>query len=149
MKTLAEQLDSHGVIMRPNKGVSMMPLLRENRDVMVIRKREAERLRKYDAVLFVRDNGEYVLHRILKVNPDSYWIVGDNCISGEIVREEQVIGILTEIVRDGKTIHVTDRGYLAFVHIWCALFPLRSRWMRCKGSVLSICHRLKQKLSGR
>jgi hypothetical protein len=149
MMTLAEQLDSHGVIMRPNKGVSMMPLLREDRDMMVIRKRGEERLRKYDAVLFVRTNGEYVLHRILKVHPDSYWIVGDNCISGEIVQEEQVIGILTEIVRDGKTIRVTDRGYLVFVHIWCALFPLRSLWLRFRGRVLSIGSRLKHRLSGR
>jgi hypothetical protein len=149
MMTLAEQLDTHGVIMWPNKGVSMMPLLRENRDLMVIQKRGEERLRKYDAVLFVRTNGEYVLHRILKVHPDSYWIVGDNCISGEIVQEEQVIGILTEIVRDGKTIRVTDRGYLVFVHIWCALFPLRSFWLRYRSSIYSIGHRLKQKLTGR
>ena len=88
--TLAQRLEQDGVIVHTNKGTSMMPLLRENRDLMVIRKRGAGRFHKYDAVLFRRENGEYVLHRILRVNPDSYWIVGDNCASGEIVGEEQV-----------------------------------------------------------
>lgn len=130
MMTLAEQLETAGVVVHTNKGTSMMPLLRENRDLMVIRKRGAGRFHKYDAVLFRRDNGDYVLHRILRVDPDSYWIVGDNCAAGETVREEQVLGILTEIVRDGKTIRVTDKGYRAFVFVWCILFPVRSLWLR-------------------
>ena len=131
MTTLAQRLEQDGVVVHTNKGTSMMPLLRENRDLMVIRKRGAGRFQKYDAVLFRRHNGDYVLHRILRVNPDSYWIVGDNCISGETVAEEQIMGILTEIVRDGRTIHVTDKGYRIFVRVWCALFPLRSFRLRC------------------
>ena len=142
MTTLAQQLDTAGVIVHTNKGTSMMPLLRENRDLMVIRKRGAGRFHKYDAVLFLRDNGEYVLHRILRVNPDSYWIVGDNCASGETVREEQVLGILTEILRDGRTIRVTDKGYRIFVRIWCALFPLRSLWIRGTGLFRGIWKKL-------
>lgn len=142
MTTLAQQLDTAGVIVHINKGTSMMPLLRENRDLMVIRKRGAGRFHKYDAVLFLRDNGEYVLHRILRVNPDSYWIVGDNCASGETVREEQVLGILTEILRDGRTIRVTDKGYRIFVRIWCALFPLRSLWIRGTGLLRGIWKKL-------
>lgn len=142
MTTLAQQLDTAGVIVHTNKGTSMMPLLRENRDLMVIRKRGAGRFHKYDAVLFLRDDGEYVLHRILRVNPDSYWIVGDNCASGETVREEQVLGILTEILRDGRTIRVTDKGYRIFVRIWCALFPLRSLWIRGTGLLRAIWKKL-------
>ena len=145
MKTLAQQLETGGVVVHTNKGTSMMPLLRENRDLMVIRKRGAGRFHKYDAVLFLRDNGEYVLHRILRVNPDSYWIVGDNCISGETVREEQVLGILTEIQRDGKTISVTSKGYVAFVRVWCFLFPLRAVWLRGAG----LLRALGRKITGR
>ena len=145
MTTLRQQLDASSVLVHTNKGTSMMPLLRENRDLMVIRKRGAGRFHKYDAVLFVRDNGDYVLHRILRVNPDSYWIVGDNCVSGETVREEQVIGILTEIVRDGRTINVTDKGYRLFVRLWCALFPLRSFRLCCGGRLRAAW----KKLTGR
>lgn len=145
MTTLAQRLDTAGVVIHTNKGTSMMPLLRENRDLMVIRKRGAGRFHKYDAVLFRRENGEYVLHRILRVNPDSYWIVGDNCASGEIVGEEQVLGILTEIVRDGKTIPVASSGYRAFVRVWCALFPLRAAWILGKGYARA----LGKKITGR
>lgn len=138
MTTLAQLLETSGVVVHTNRGTSMMPLLRENRDLMVIRKRGAGRFHKYDAVLFLRDNGDYVLHRILRVEPDAYWIVGDNCASGETVREEQVIGILTEIVRDGRTIRVTDRGYRAFVRVWCALFPLRALWIRTAAGLRAL-----------
>ena len=67
MTTFEQELDSHGRIIFTNRGVSMRPLLRQNRDVMVIDKRGPERLKKYDAVLFRRDNGQYILHRILRV----------------------------------------------------------------------------------
>ena len=43
------------------------------------------------------------MHRILRVNPDgSYWIVGDNSFSGETVQEEQILGVLSAVMRDGK-----------------------------------------------
>ena len=142
MITLAEQLEQNGVIVHTNKGVSMMPLLRENRDLIVVRRKEPGRLHKYDVVLFQRANGEYVLHRILKMNQNSYWIVGDNCAFGEMVTDEQILGILTEIVRDGKTIEVTDKKYLCFVYIWTALFPVRSFRIRFIGRLTAVVHKL-------
>jgi hypothetical protein len=144
MIPLAEQLNRSGLVVHTNKGSSMMPLLRENRDLMVIRKREAGRFHKNDAVLFLRDNGEYVLHRIRKVFPDSYWIIGDNCVSGERVREEQVIGVLAEIVRDGKTIRVTDKGYLLFVRVWWLLYPFRVCWLLGRSKAAAVYHKIKK-----
>lgn len=139
--TFEEQLQKKGYLVWTNVGVSMMPLLRENRDLMVIAAKGGQRCKKYDAVLFRRPGvdgrGSYVMHRILRVNPDgTYWIVGDNCFSGEIVREEDVLGILTQVVRDGKTIHVTDRGYLLYMHLWCDAYPVRFFVLRCKNFIL-------------
>ncbi len=138
--TFEEQLDKNGYLVYTNKGVSMMPLLRQGRDVMVIRKRGAERLKKYDAVLFKRDNGAYVLHRILKVREHDYLIVGDNCRQKEYVDDGHILGILTEIQRDGKTIRVTDPGYLAYVHLWCDAFPLRAALIRCREGYFHARH---------
>ena len=56
-----------------------MPLLREDRDVMII-ERVTGRLKKYDVPLYKRPNGQYVLHRILKVRENDYVICGDHCI---------------------------------------------------------------------
>ena len=110
-------LKEQGVLIYTNKGVSMMPLLRQDKDIMVIKSQNSG-FQKNDAVLFKRPNGQYILHRITKLNKDgSYQIIGDNCPknSAETVRDEQILGILTEVRRDGKTIKVTDKNYLRYV----------------------------------
>lgn len=133
--TFEEQLDLHGHIVFPNVGVSMMPLLRENRDLMIIEKKGAERCKKYDAVLFKRDNGQYVMHRVMKVRGQDYIIIGDNCVQKEAVREDQILGILTGVIRDGKEISVTDKGYLLYVHLWCDFFPIRAAVLRLRSYI--------------
>ncbi len=129
MTTFEQELDAHGRIIYTNKGVSMLPLLRQGKDVMYIEKRTDCRCKKYDAVLFKRSNGQYVLHRITKVLDGGYFIIGDNCVTGEFVLEQQVLGILKSIRRNQKTIQVTDFGYQCYVRIWR---PLRMTWLRAK-----------------
>ena len=137
--TFEEALDRNGFIAYTNVGVSMMPLLREGRDVMVIQKREKQRLSKLDAVLFIRPNvegrGHYVLHRILKVLPEGYWIVGDNCVYGEYVKEENVIGVLTSVMRDGKALDFASPGYRLYVRLWCAPWRFRFAVLRLRSFV--------------
>jgi hypothetical protein len=144
MMTLAEQLEQSGILVHTSKGVSMRPLLRENRDLIVVKKKGTERFCKYDVVLFQRQNGEYVLHRIRRVSPDSYWIVGDNCVSGELVRDAQILGVLVEIVRDGKTIRVTDRKYLLFVHFWWAIYPIRGLYKIARMKTAAVYRRIQR-----
>lgn len=136
-----EILEKDGVLTYTNKGVSMKPLLREDRDVMVIKKKTTQNCRCLDAVLYKRPGvvgrGAYVLHRILRVNGDgTYWIVGDNCTQGETVAESQILGILTAVVRDGKTVSVNDIKYRLYVNIWC-------RWYKLRFFILNARKRLK------
>ena len=135
--TIEEMLERDGHLAYTNKGVSMMPLLREDRDLMLIDRRNPERCRKLDAVLFRRPGvvgrGAYVMHRILRVNDDgTYWIMGDNCVTGETVREENVLGVLTGFVRDGKTITVDDPWYRLYVNTWCRWVHLRVAAMKLR-----------------
>lgn len=150
--TFEEELERHGSIVYTNVGTSMMPLLRQGRDLMVIKKRTEERCRKYDAVLFKRTNGQYILHRILKVREQDDLIAGDNCWQKEYVKEEQILGILTEIVRDGRKIKVTDKGYLFYVHLWCdffliRVFLLKSRetYWAFRGKIVNLLRKMKIK----
>ena len=80
--TYEEELQKNGKIIHTNVGTSMMPLLRQNRDVMIIERPEG-RLKKYDVPLYKRKNGQYVLHRILKVREKDYVICGDHCVKKE------------------------------------------------------------------
>lgn len=142
-----EILEEKGFLVYTNVGVSMLPLLRENRDYMVIQRRTPQRFHKYDAVLFVRPNvtgqGHYVLHRILKVMDDGYWIVGDNCISGEMVREENVLGVLTTVLRDGKEVDFRSLGYRMYIHLWCAPYHLRFFFIRAKRFIRRCLNHIK------
>ena len=115
MTKFENEIDSKGYIVYTNEGDSMMPLLRQHRDIMVIRK-VTEPLRKYDVVLFKRPNGAYVLHRIIKVcGQGQYRIAGDNRSFSEMVPEEWIIGILSEVIRDGRHLSVESEAYKAYV----------------------------------
>lgn len=141
--TFEEELNRRGRIVFTNVGKSMMPLLRQGRDLMVIEKKGPERYRKYDAVLFKRDNGQYVLHRILEVREKDYLIVGDNCYQKEYVDDSHILGILKEVVRDGKTISVEDTGYQRYVRLWCGCFPLRAGLLRARHTVGKALRKIK------
>ena len=75
--TFEEVLARDGRLVYSNVGDSMWPLIRQGRDLLVIEPARG-RLKRLDVPLYKRDNGQYVLHRILAVNPDSYVICGDN-----------------------------------------------------------------------
>ena len=138
--TFEELLNRDGRLIYTNVGVSMVPLIREGKDVLIIEKCDAQKLKKYDVVLFKRENvkgrGEYVLHRILKVLPDGkYWIVGDNCTEGEIVKKNMILGILTGITRDKKATNLSGIKYRLYVSLWCAPYHLRFLVLRAKAFI--------------
>lgn len=129
--TIKEQLEQKGRIIYTNVGVSMMPLLRQGRDVMIIEKPQG-RLRKYDVPLYTRD-GAYVLHRIIKVRKQDYVICGDNCISREYgITDGDIIGVMTGIIRDGKTVSTKSLGYKLYYHLWCDFLPIRTLILKIK-----------------
>ncbi|MBP3893384.1 MAG: S24/S26 family peptidase [Atopobiaceae bacterium] len=132
---IEEVLNTTGSYVYTNVGTSMMPLLREHRDVMVIRKKDAgKRPRRLDVVLFRRPGRrDYVLHRIMRVNDDgTYWIMGDNCMTGETVAEDNVLGILEAVVRDGKHVPVTSPAFRLYSHLWCDAYPVRVALQRLR-----------------
>lgn len=132
-RTYEEELNLHGSFTFTNTGTSMMPLLREHRDLFVIEKKTEERCKKYDAVLFKRANGQYVLHRILKVRTNDYVLCGDHLFRREYgIAENQILGVMTKVIRDGKTISVTNKKYLCYVHLWCDFFYVRAGFLWIK-----------------
>ena len=124
--TFEEQLAQNGKLIYTNKGDSMMPLIKQDRDLLIIEPANG-RLKKYDVPLYKRDSGQYVLHRILKVREDDYVICGDNRWTKEYgITDRHIIGVLTAVVRNGKEISVNDWKYKLYVHLWCDLFPIRA-----------------------
>ena len=134
--TYEEQLDLHGQLVYTNVGDSMMPLLRENRDLMVITRKNPGRMNKYDAILYRRPDGKYIMHRILKVRKDDYILCGDNRWQRETgVKDDWILGVLTAVIRDGKEISVKDWRYRLYVHLWCDFFYIRGGILWLKGKL--------------
>ena len=92
------------------KGVSMMPMLRQGIDRVMLSPVPGK-LKKYDLPLYQRRNGHYVLHRILKVG-ETYTCIGDNQFTYEKgVRHEQIIAVVTGYYRDEEYRSVTSLRY--------------------------------------
>ena len=125
-------IKEQGKLIFTNVGDSMMPLLRERTDLLIIEKTTG-RLKKYDIPLYKRKSGQYVLHRILKVRKQDYVICGDNRWKKEYgITDRHIIGILTGIVRDGREISMKDWKVRMYVHLWCDFFWIRVIVLRFK-----------------
>ncbi len=121
--TIEELLKRDGKLIYKTRGVSMEPMLRQNRDLVVLETPTA-RLKPYDVALYKRGTA-LVLHRVLQVKEDHYLIRGDNTYSMEKVPDDAVLGVLTSFQRKGKQISVTNGRYQLYVKLWCAIYPLR------------------------
>ena len=125
MVSFEEELERSGKLVYTTVGVSMRPLIKQDRDLSIIEKPQG-RLKKYDGALYKRRNGQYVLHRVVKVLEDGYVILGDNCCSKEYnIKESQILGVLTSLVRNGKEIDLNSFGYKLYVRARYAHYPVR------------------------
>ena len=144
--TFEEILEEKGFLIYTNVGFSMMPLLRQRRDVIEIRKKEPGRCKKYDVVLYKKGDS-YILHRILKVLPEGYIIAGDhNTFLEKDVTDDMILGVMTRVVRDGKTISVDDFWYKVYVHLWCVVYPMRMGILKVKSFVYRCLGFLKRRI---
>ncbi len=148
-KSAREILDTFGSYTSLTKGVSMWPLLYNQRDNIIVVKNK-DRLKKYDIALFERKNGQLVMHRVTEVHDGYYYIVGDNCISGEKVTDDMVLGVLSGFYRRGK--HYVDcengRAQKIYAKIWVALAPLRPLLLKAENLGRRIKRLIKGKNNG-
>lgn len=137
--TYEEIISQQGFLIYTNTGVSMMPLIHPRRDLLVIKPKPEGRLHRLDVPLFKRTNGEYVVHRVLKVRKDDYGMCGDHQTFIEYgITDSQILGVVEALIRDGKTIPLratpehpnVSWKYKFYVHLWCDLFYLRAFILR-------------------
>jgi hypothetical protein len=107
-------------------GNSMYPLWVHKRDSVLLTSCDKFNLRKGDIPLYKRANGQYVLHRIVKVNKDSYDMCGDAQWNIEYsVPKENIIAVVKAFTRKGKEYSCKSSVYSAYSILWMWLFPLR------------------------
>ncbi|MBR4889214.1 MAG: S24/S26 family peptidase [Clostridia bacterium] len=119
MPLIQEQLASGHTVRFAPRGSSMRPMLRQGIDEVVLAA-PPQRLKKYDLPLYQRENGQYVLHRVVRVEDGpSYTCVGDNQFALEPgVGPEQVIAVVTEFYRAGRCVSMQSMGYRLYCRLW-------------------------------
>ena len=135
-----EKLLSEGnnVKIKP-QGWSMYPLIVYGRDKVIIEPPVAKRYKRGEVVLYRRETGILVLHRIYKTDSEGYYMVGDNQteIEGPL-RADQIKGRMIKVIRKDKEISVNNVGYRIYSRLWMWLRP-------CRPVIGKVVHRLKGK----
>lgn len=132
---ISEALASGGTFEINFNGTSMLPLLVEKRDTVVLKALEGN-VKKYDIPLYRRENGAYVLHRAVKAGDGFFCACGDNqWVVEQDLKNEQVIGIVCEIIRDGRRVSVNSFGYKLYCRLWEALRPVRKYIVKIRGKL--------------
>lgn len=124
MPLIRERLAAGESVRFSPHGTSMLPMLKDGRDQVVLSPLP-DKLRKYDLPLYQRENGQYVLHRIVKAK-DDYTCMGDNQFVPECgLSHEQMIGVVTSFIHNGKEYSTNCLRYKVYCRIWCVVRPFR------------------------
>ena len=121
---IQESLDTGGTVELPITGTSMLPLLVQGRDTVLIKK--AHTVKKGDIIFYRRDDGHFVLHRIVGKNEKGYILCGDNQWKKEYgILQRHIIAVVTTVNRKGKEIKTDDFGYMLYSKLWMLVLPIR------------------------
>ena len=106
----------------PIHGYSMLPLLREGKDTVILKDFNGSEVLNIGEVILFGRGEKKVLHRIIGIENEIlsgggilYIVRGDNCVRSEIVKPEQILAVMTGFVKKGKTVSTDDGKYQKYV----------------------------------
>lgn len=130
MEQLPDLLEQAKMIPLTISGNSMAPFLIHGRDTVYLSKLTRPPKRG-DMILYRRDNGRYILHRICRVKEDKFDLIGDAQQVIELgIGADQILATVCAVRRKGKLISRGNLCWEFFEHIWLALVPFRPYMMR-------------------
>ena len=137
MSPLEKEIASGKPTITLTVGNSMEPLVFNKSSRVVIIKAD-KGLKKNDLPMYKRPSGQFVMHRIIKLDKDFYYTRGDNRTGLEKVPKEWVQGVVTEIYRKDKHFLVTNKRYQCYVAIWNLIYPIRWIFYKIKRMTCKI-----------
>ena len=125
MPPLLDMLEVTETVPLVISGSSMIPFLAHGRDTVYLSK-VRKPLCRGDMVLYRRDSGNYILHRIFRVEGDTYTMVGDAQTWLEPgIRPDQILALVTAVRRKGKLLQKGSFWWDFFEKVWIRMVPLR------------------------
>ena len=134
------QLRNGGIAQLNVTGYSMMPLLYHRRDRVQLAPATGDE-KVGDVIFYRRDNGRYILHRIIQVTQDGYICCGDNQAEKEKVARQQLIAVMTAFTRNGKVYDISGWGYRLYTALWVKLFWLRPAYISLRRRLGCLMHK--------
>lgn len=119
IEILVEKLEKGGTVTFSPSGTSMLPMLRDGEDVVVLSKPKG-RLHLFDIPLYKRKDGSYVLHRIVDFDADGGYVLrGDNQFVKEHgIYDKDIYGVVTAFYRKGKSYTTNSLPYRIYLNLW-------------------------------
>lgn len=120
---IARCLVELGYAVVPIEGTSMWPLLQERKALVELVAAEEKLFKKGDVVLYCKEDGTLVLHRIIRVGKECIFsVLGDHQIHHpEQVRQEQILAVARGFFRNGCYVDEKTRWYRIYKKIWSCL----------------------------
>ena len=116
-------------------GNSMAPFLVHGRDTVWLRAIKGK-LRPGDMVLYQRDSGQYILHRICKIKKGRYTLVGDaHSVVERGIRRDQIFARVCQVERKGKILRPGSFRWFFFARVWIRMIPLRRPLLRLTARI--------------
>lgn len=141
---IKEKLEQGGTVEIPITGTSMLPLLVKGRDSVVIA--PAEKIHINDIIFYRRDNGHFVLHRVVGKNDKGYILCGDNQWVKEYgITDKNIIGVVVELKVNGKIFCTDDEKYVKYCNRQLKNLPYRKPIVLLQSKIRAI----KRKVSSR
>jgi SOS-response transcriptional repressor LexA len=127
MIPVIEELLEEGMRIRITvTGSSMYPFLRDKKDSVELYRSSYDQLKRGDIVLIRRDNGEYVLHRVVKKDRKYFYMNGDAQQWWEgPIKPKQVIAKVTKVWRKDRCILCSSFLWRLASILWMLLIPFR------------------------
>ena len=141
-----EVLSGGGEFRMYPKGISMLPLIVQGRDSVVLMRNTETPAKKNDIVFYRRKNGQFVLHRVMKIEKNgSYTMCGDNqTVLEKGVEKEQIIGYVSRLYKGEKERDLHSLGYRLYILFYCFM-PLRKAIRFPKRAIMAIYRRAFRK----
>lgn len=110
-------------------GNSMYPLLRHGMDCVLLT--GIKKIRKYDIPLYRRENGTYVLHRVVRKKGDVLCLSGDHeLVIEQPIYASQLIAVVKGIYRNNQYISCNNLWYRLYCILWVWILPHRVKVIR-------------------
>ena len=122
---IMEVIDSGGEFRLFPRGTSMLPLLRQGKDSVVLVK-GTKTPQKRDIIFYKRPNGQFVLHRILRVEKDGTFVLcGDNqTLLEKGITRDMIIASVSAFYRGETRREINSVSNRIYEIFWCFM-PLR------------------------